>query len=424
MTYRRSRAGTTGTGCSGRNRRTSPPSSATSRRTPATDTTTKKTTTKKTTRTTTLDARMDTDESSDDEDDARGGRRRSKWGGSTKRSRNGGDVDAIAALRAKMAAQMALEAERTAKTEKSDSRAPSSTETREERQRRRREDEERRSAALEASAAALDTDDAKSWTDFCKACFHPRSHAILPGLWRGVDLFAGFGEGVEHLRTEERREEARDAVRFWAEECDHLRGFQVFAEDLSGFGGVAATVLEELRDEYGTAPVTLFSLRPPTRINSRVFNGCEVPGVQVRAAERRARVVDPRAHVRRVRAARDAGSIAGIKVSSGVPRGRYLSLGGVSRGGHRHRHLTVEGQRCVGSLGGRRRDVVGGQALVRAGRWALHRDDRDDAVRRVRRPERRSGSIRFQKARRTKVSGWRGLVAGVQGERHVRRGGR
>mmetsp|Transcript_8261 Transcript_8261/g.37628 ORF Transcript_8261/g.37628 Transcript_8261/m.37628 type:complete len:232 (+) Transcript_8261:300-995(+) len=52
MTYRRSRAGTTGTGCSGRNRRTSPPSSATSRRTPATDTTTKKTTTKKTTRTT------------------------------------------------------------------------------------------------------------------------------------------------------------------------------------------------------------------------------------------------------------------------------------------------------------------------------------------------------------------------------------
>ena len=211
------------------------------------------------------DARMDTDESSDDEDDARGGRRRSKWGGSTKRSRNGGDVDAIAALRAKMASQMALEAERTAKNEKSDSRAPSSTETREERQRRRREDEERRSAALEASAAALDTDDAKSWTDFCKACFHPRSHAILPGLWRGVDLFAGFGEGVEHLRTEERREEARDAVRFWAEECDHLRGFQVFAEDLSGFGGVAATVLEELRDEYGTAPVTLFSLRPPTQ---------------------------------------------------------------------------------------------------------------------------------------------------------------
>jgi len=62
-----------------------------------------------------LDARMDTDESSDDEDDARGGRRRSKWGGSTKRSRNGGDVDAIAALRAKMASQMALEAERTAK---------------------------------------------------------------------------------------------------------------------------------------------------------------------------------------------------------------------------------------------------------------------------------------------------------------------
>ena len=189
------------------------------------------------------DRRMDTDDS-EDEDDSEDGARRSKWGGSTKRSRNGGDVDAVAALRAKMTAQLRVGV--------TDGR----------RGRRRGEDENRRAAALEASASTL-ADDARSWTDFCKACLHPRSSATLPGLWSGVDAFAGFGEGVDLFRSDERREEARDAVRYWAEECDHLRGFQVFAEDLGGFGGVAATVAEEIRDEYGGAPTVLFSLRPP-----------------------------------------------------------------------------------------------------------------------------------------------------------------
>ena len=203
------------------------------------------------------DRRMDTDDS-EDEDDSEDGARRSKWGGSTKRSRNGGDVDAVAALRAKMTAQLRVgvtdgrrgRGDRDGRGEDENRRAAAL------------EDENRRAAALEASASTLAAD-ARSWTDFCKACLHPRSSATLPGLWSGVDAFAGFGEGVDLFRSDERREEARDAVRYWAEECDHLRGFQVFAEDLGGFGGVAATVTEEIRDEYGGAPTVLFSLRPP-----------------------------------------------------------------------------------------------------------------------------------------------------------------
>ena len=204
------------------------------------------------------DRRMDTDDSEDeDEDDAR----RSKWGGSTKRSRNGGDVDAIAALRAKMTAQLRV----GFADERRGRRRPGRDGRGEDANRRAAaalEDANRRAAALEASASTL-ADDARSWTDFCKACLHPRSSGILPGLWSGVDAFAGFGEGVDLYRSDERREEARDAVRYWAEECDALRGFQVFAEDLGGFGGVASAVTEEIRDEYGSVPTVLFSLRPP-----------------------------------------------------------------------------------------------------------------------------------------------------------------
>ena len=218
------------------------------------------------------DRRMDTDDSEDEDED---GARRSKWGGSTKRSRNGGDVDAIAALRAKMTAQLRVGfADERQKRRRpgrdgrgeDENRRPAALED-ENRRAAALEDENRRAAALEASASTL-ADDARSWTDFCKACLHPRSSVILPGLWSGVDAFAGFGEGVDLCRSDERREEARDSVRYWAEECDALRGFQVFAEDLGGFGGVASAVTEEIRDEYGSVPTVLFSLRPPVPSNS------------------------------------------------------------------------------------------------------------------------------------------------------------
>ena len=56
-----------------------------------------------------------------------------------------------------------------------------------------------------------------------KACLHPRSTYLLQGLWQGTDNFAGFGEGSEYVRVEDRREALRDSVRFWAEECDTLK---------------------------------------------------------------------------------------------------------------------------------------------------------------------------------------------------------
>ena len=84
-----------------------------------------------------------------------------------------------------------------------------------------------------------------------------------------MDAFGGFGEGVAWAETNDRREDLRDVARRWAEECDRLQGFQVFAEDLGGFGGLAYATLEELKDEYPRQPAWLFSLRP-----AKVSNDC------------------------------------------------------------------------------------------------------------------------------------------------------
>ena len=136
----------------------------------------------------------------------------------------------------------------------------------EEERRAAREEKARRAdeanAKLVEAAKTLESE-SRTWTDFSKASFHSRSAFLLDGVWSGVDAFGGFGEGVAWADARDRREDLRDVARRWAEECDRMQGFQVFAEDLGGFGGLAAATLEELKDEYPRQPAWLFSLRPP-----------------------------------------------------------------------------------------------------------------------------------------------------------------
>ena len=97
--------------------------------------------------------------------------------------------------------------------------------------------------------------DAKHWTDFSKALFHPRTVQVMDGIFEtsseGVKSFAGFGEGANWAMELDRRENLREDIRKWVEECDYLRGFHVFVEDHSGFGGLCEKVLEEVRDAHG-----------------------------------------------------------------------------------------------------------------------------------------------------------------------------
>ena len=61
------------------------------------------------------------------------------------------------------------------------------------------------------------------WADYLKANLDRRNVWQLPGLWEGTAEFRGYGSGREVLRSTELSEEARDRIRFLAEECDLLQ---------------------------------------------------------------------------------------------------------------------------------------------------------------------------------------------------------
>ena len=119
--------------------------------------------------------------------------------------------------------------------------------------------------------------DAMHWTDFSKALFHPRTVQVVDGIFEtsseGVKSFAGFGEGASWAMELDRRENLREDIRKWVEECDYLRGFHVFVEDHSGFGGLCEKVLEEVRDAHGQGvSILTFCCRKPRDEEVKINN--------------------------------------------------------------------------------------------------------------------------------------------------------
>lgn len=50
------------------------------------------------------------------------------------------------------------------------------------------------------------------------------------------------------------------SIHSFIEECDSPQGFQVFVDTDGGFGGLAAGLLDSLRDIHGNKPVLTFAL--------------------------------------------------------------------------------------------------------------------------------------------------------------------
>ena len=124
------------------------------------------------------------------------------------------------------------------------------------------EDPEDVKRELIEAASKLDVE-ADHWSDYLKVELHAKNAFALAARWEGVDAFEGFGEGLEWIDSEDRREDVRDAVRYWAEDCDTLGGFRILCDDSTAFGGVCARALEDIRDDYDGRTVSVFSVRPP-----------------------------------------------------------------------------------------------------------------------------------------------------------------
>ncbi|MEW5302521.1 MAG: hypothetical protein WDW36_005299 [Sanguina aurantia] len=118
--------------------------------------------------------------------------------------------------------------------------------------------------ALEAAARELGNGaGVGSWTDYLKATLDARTVHTLPGLWSGVHEFSSYGDGLSAAAGVESRDALMERVRVLAEASDALQGFQVFADDQTGWGALSAELLAEVREEYSGRPVLYWAVRQP-----------------------------------------------------------------------------------------------------------------------------------------------------------------
>ena len=73
---------------------------------------------------------------------------------------------------------------------------------------------------------------------------HKQSTQLVPGVWAGVTPFGRFADGSTEAVPSGFLEEVVDTVWGFIECCDHPQGFQCLVDDQTGFGALAAGVIQ------------------------------------------------------------------------------------------------------------------------------------------------------------------------------------
>lgn len=103
------------------------------------------------------------------------------------------------------------------------------------------------------------------WSDYNRVYFHPRS--LVPVSLTEIpstselSSFGNWSTGEELFTALDKEHDLLDRdVRYFAEECDQLQAFQVFANIGDAWGGWTASWLERLRDDYGKIGIWTWGL--------------------------------------------------------------------------------------------------------------------------------------------------------------------
>ena len=149
----------------------------------------------------------------------------------------------------------------------------------------------------------------ESWSDYLQARLHPRSLGALKPFAHGYSNLARFPDGACLIAKEEDTPGGPELVercRRFLEECDTLQGIHLLLDADGGYGGAAAALLTQLRDDYTSAPCvdgprprlplsTHTSLRPPLIAPCRALACAGAsPSASVRCRGRRGAARRPR----------------------------------------------------------------------------------------------------------------------------------
>jgi len=91
--------------------------------------------------------------------------------------------------------------------------------------------------------------DVEAWSDFKRLIYHPRSVCAI----NNREYSNSWLQTRNNTKSSSVFEDFTENVRFFAEECDYLQGFNLLCDMQGGFGGFTDLCLQHLCDEYGTS---------------------------------------------------------------------------------------------------------------------------------------------------------------------------
>lgn len=126
------------------------------------------------------------------------------------------------------------------------------------------------SKATEERFNAEDTtlldEEVQLWSDFLRTRFHPKSNVVMEEYTHrsATDPFDIHGVGVQAWSNHQSSlaDDVEDRIRFFVEEADFFRGFQIIHDSADGFGGVSSMISQYIKDEFGAQTLLSFPTIP------------------------------------------------------------------------------------------------------------------------------------------------------------------
>ncbi|RMZ85090.1 hypothetical protein DV738_g106, partial [Chaetothyriales sp. CBS 135597] len=109
--------------------------------------------------------------------------------------------------------------------------------------------------------------DVRYWSDFNRVYLHPRSVVQLNEYELNSQImpFENWAAGEDLFSQTDKDSDLLDRdVRLFAEECDHMQGFQIFTATDDAWGGFSAKYTEVLRDEYPKTSIWTWGIEDTT----------------------------------------------------------------------------------------------------------------------------------------------------------------
>lgn len=108
------------------------------------------------------------------------------------------------------------------------------------------------------------------WSDYLRARYHPKTNVVVNEYQLGnvASPFDIHGLGLESWAGQggQLGDEVEDRLRYFAEECDGLKGFNVYVDSTSAFGGLGVALSDLLKDEYHGQSNLTFPVMPASHV--------------------------------------------------------------------------------------------------------------------------------------------------------------